>query len=151
MIDFPSSIERVSMDALVLIGRILFAALFLTSAVAHFTQTDAMAGYAKAKGVPAARIAVLAGGVLLALGGLFVLLGIWADLGALLLFLFLVPTALLMHGFWKETDPQSRQMEMIQFQKDLALAGASLMLFALFAYVGDNLSLTITGPLFNLS
>ena len=139
------------MDALVLIGRILFAALFLTSAVAHFTQTDAMAGYAKAKGVPAARIAVLAGGVLLALGGLFVLLGIWADLGALLLFLFLVPTALLMHGFWKETDPQSRQMEMIQFQKDLALAGASLMLFALFAYVGDNLSLTITGPLFNLS
>lgn len=137
------------MDVLVLIGRILFAALFLGSAYGHFTQTDGMAGYAKSKGVPLARIAVLAGGVLLALGGLLVLLGIWADLGALLLFIFLVPTAYFIHGFWKETEPQARQMEMVQFQKDVALAGASLMLFALFAHV-DDLGLTITGPLFHL-
>ena len=137
------------MDVLVLIGRILFAALFLGSAVGHFTQTAAMAGYAQMKGVPQARLAVLGGGVLLALGGLMVLLGVWADLGALLLVIFLVPTAILMHGFWKETDPQARQMEMVQFQKDLALAGASLMLFAFFAHV-DDLGLTITGPLFHL-
>ena len=137
------------MGVIVLIGRILFAALFLASAVGHFTQTDMMAGYAKARGVPYARFAVLAGGVLLGVGGLLVLLGIWPDLGALCLFLFLAPTAVLMHGFWKETDPQSKQMEMIQFQKDTALAGASLMLFAFFAHV-DDLGLTITGPLFHL-
>jgi putative oxidoreductase len=138
------------MDAIVLIGRILFAALFLVSALGHFTQTDAMSGYAQSRGVPFARLAVLAGGVLLAVGGLFVLLGIWADLGALLLVVFLVPTALLMHGFWRETEPQSRQLEMVQFQKDLALAGASLMLFGFFAHV-DDLGLTITGPLFHLN
>jgi putative oxidoreductase len=34
-------------------------------------------------------------------------------LGALLLVVFLVPTAVLMHGFWKESDPQAHQMEMV--------------------------------------
>jgi uncharacterized membrane protein YphA (DoxX/SURF4 family) len=136
-------------DVIVLIGRILFVVLFLGSAFGHLTQRKAMAGYASSKGVPAAELAVLGSGVLLALGGLMVLLGIWADLGALLLVVFLVPTAVLMHGFWRETDPQARQLEMIQFNKDVALAGAALMLFAFFAHT-DDLGLTITGPLFNL-
>lgn len=139
------------MDVIVLIGRILFAALFLGSAFGHFTQTEAMSGYAKARGVPFARAAVLGGGVLLLFGGLSILLGVWPDLGALALVAFLIPTAVLIHGFWKETDPTNRQMEMIQFQKDTALAGAALMLFAFFAYVGDDLGLTLTGPVFDLS
>jgi uncharacterized membrane protein YphA (DoxX/SURF4 family) len=137
------------MDVIVLIGRILFAALFLTASYGHLGMTDALAGYAQARGVPMARLAVLVSGVMLVVGGVSVLLGIWADLGSLILVAFLVPTAILMHGFWKESDPQARQMEMTQFQKDLALGGAALMLFAFFAHV-DDLGLTITGPLFNL-
>jgi len=50
----------------------------------------------------------------------------------LLLVGFLVPTALLMHGFWKESDPQTKQMEQVQFFKDLAVAGAALLLLGLF-------------------
>ncbi|MFC9998961.1 DoxX family membrane protein [Nocardia sp. NPDC127526] len=138
------------MDVLVLIGRVLFSALFLSSAVGHLTQSDAMAQYAQFKGIPAAKLSVLGSGVLLLLGGLSVLLGVWADLGALLLVIFLLPTAFLMHNFWKETDPQAKQTEMISFNKDVALAGAALMLFAFFAYVGGDLGLTITGPLFSL-
>ena len=138
------------MDVLVLIGRILFCALFLVSALGHFGQTDAMAGYARSKGVPAPRPAVLLSGVLLVLGAVSILLGLWPDLGALLLVAFLVPTALLMHAFWKETDAQAKQMEQVQFLKDIALAGAALMLFALFAHVGDDLGLVIVGPLFDL-
>jgi putative oxidoreductase len=79
-----------------------------------------------------------------------VLLGVWMDLGALLLVVFLLPTAVLMHGFWKETDAQAKMTETVQFSKDLGLAGASLMLFAFFSFVGDDLGLTITGPLFHL-
>jgi uncharacterized membrane protein YphA (DoxX/SURF4 family) len=138
------------MDVLVLIGRILFAALFLNSAVGHLTQSKAMAGYAGSKGVPAAQATVLCSGVLLAAGSLSVLLGIWADLGALLLLIFLVPTALMMHNFWTLTDAEARQGDMIHFMKDLALAGACLMLMALISYAGDDLGLTITGPLFDI-
>jgi putative oxidoreductase len=139
------------MDVIVLIGRILFAALFLGSAMAHLTKSAGMAEYAKAKGLPAARAAVLASGVLLLFGALSVLLGIWPDLGALALVVFLVPTAVVMHNFWTVTDPAARQMEQSQFLKDIALAGAALMLFAFFAYVGDDLGLTLTGPAFDLS
>lgn len=137
------------MDVVILIGRILFALLFLGSAFGHFTQGKQMTGYAQAKGVPMAGAAVYGGGVLLGLGGLSVLLGIWPDLGALLLVVFLVPTAVLMHPFWKESDPQNRYMEQIQFMKDVSLAGAALVLLGAFATLGDELGLVIAGPLFS--
>ncbi len=136
------------MDVVALIGRILFAALFLGSAFGHLTQTEAMAGYAGAKGVPQPKLAVIGSGVLIAVGALMVLLGIWIDLGALFLVIFLVPTALLMHQFWKESEPQAKQLEMVQFQKDLALAGGALLILALYGGYGAGLGITITGPLF---
>lgn len=136
------------MDVVALIGRILFAALFLGSAFGHLTQSEAMAGYAKSRGVPQPKLAVLASGVLILIGGLLVLLGLWLDLGALLLVVFLIPTAVLMHPFWKETDPMAKQTEMVSFQKDLALAGAALIIFALYATHGADLGITITDPLF---
>lgn len=136
------------MDVVALIGRILFVILFLGSAFGHLTQTKTMAGYASSKGVPAAQPAVLVSGVVMLVGALMVLLGLWADLGALLLVVFLLPTAFLMHAFWKETDAQAKQMEMIQFQKDLALGGAALLIFALIVKLGPDLGLTITDPLF---
>jgi putative oxidoreductase len=133
------------MDIVFLIARILFCSLFLSSAVGHLTKTDAMAGYTRSRGVPAAQQAVLASGLIILIGALMVLLGIWGDLGSLLLLAFLLPTAVLMHGFWKETDPMAKQMETVQFNKDIALAGAALAFFLLFR---TDLGLTITGPLF---
>lgn len=106
------------MDVVFLIGRILYAFLFLGSAFGHLTKSADMSGYASSKGIPAARLMVLGTGVQMLVGGLMVLLGIWGDLGSLLLALFLLGAALLMHTFWKETDPMSRQMEMIQFNKE---------------------------------
>ena len=138
------------MDILVLLGRILFVGIFAVSGIGHLTQTSAMTGYAASKHVPSARLAVLASGVLLVVGALMVALGAWADLGSLLLVAFLLPTALAMHGFWREKDAMDRQMEQVQFLKDLSLAGAALLAFALFAYVGSDLGLTLTGPLFAL-
>jgi putative oxidoreductase len=142
--------RRGVIDIVVLSGRILFAATFVVSAIGHFGQTDAMTGYARSKGVPLARLAMLLGGVLLALGAVSILLGLCPDFGALLLVAFGVPTAVLMHPFWKETDAQAKMMDQVQFFKDTALAGASLLLFALFAHVGDDLALVIVGPLFDL-
>jgi len=138
------------MDIIVLIARILFAYLFLTSGYGHLSQSQAMAGYAQAKGVPAARYMVLSSGVLIIVGALMLLLGVWGDLGALFIAVFLIPTAVLMHGYWKETEPMAKLTERIQFNKDIALAGGALAFLALFAYAGDNLGLTLTGSLFSL-
>ncbi|MGW6395076.1 DoxX family protein [Streptomyces sp. NPDC055103] len=139
------------MDVLVLIGRSLFALLFLVSAAAHLTKTKTKGGYAASRGVPAAVPATVASGLVILAGGLSIALGIWADLGALLIAAFAFPTAVLMHGFWREKEAQVRQMEQTHFMKDTALGGAALMLIAFFSYAGDDLGLTITGPLFNIS
>ncbi|WP_165986799.1 DoxX family protein [Streptomyces sp. YIM 98790] len=138
------------MDVLVLIGRILFVLIFLGSGVNHFARTSAMADYAASKGVPMpAQITRVTGAVQLA-GALMVLLGIWADLGALLLAAFVLSTAVVMHRFWAETDPMTRQNDMLHFLKDLGLGGAALMLVAFFSYAGDDLGMTLTGPLFDV-
>ena len=133
------------MDFVLLVGRILFVALFLASAMGHLTQSKAMGAYAGSKGIPTPVLATQASGVLILLGGISVLLGLWGDLGSLLLVVFLLPTALLMHAFWKETEPMAKQMEMVQFNKDVALAGGALVLFWTFS---QDPGLTITHSLF---
>lgn len=136
------------MDIVLLVGRIFFVVLFISSGIGHLAQRQAMAGYGKQMGLPAADLMVPLTGIQIIAGGLMVLLGIWADLGALLLALFLLPTAFVMHAFWKVDDPQERQGQMIHFQKNLSLFGASLIAFYLFQQAGDSLDLMITGPLF---
>lgn len=136
------------MDVIALIGRVVFVLLFFGSGVNHIRNAEAMGGYAAAKGVPQAKLATIASGVLILVGGLMVLLGVYLDLGALLLVIFLVPTAFLMHAFWKETDAMAKQTEQVNFMKNISLAGAGLMIMAMYAELGDDLGLTITGPLF---
>ena len=115
------------------IGQILFALIFVNSGISHLTKLDAMTGYAKYKKVPAAKLSVIASGLMILVGGIFVGLGIYADLGALLLAIFLIPTAFLMHNFWKETDATAKMNETIAFFKDLSLSGAALIIYALVA------------------
>jgi uncharacterized membrane protein YphA (DoxX/SURF4 family) len=62
-------------DIVLLVGRILFVLLFVLSAVGHFAQTDYMAGYAKSKGLPFAKLNVLASGVVFGLAGLAIAFG----------------------------------------------------------------------------
>jgi len=121
------------LNAVLLVGRILFAFIFITSGIAHFAKLDAMTGYAKYKKLPAAKFGVLISGLFFLLGGIYVAVGLWVDLGALLLAITLILAAVIFHNYWKETDATAKQNEMIAFNKDLALAGAALILFALIA------------------
>ncbi len=125
------------MSAILLIGRIIFGGFFIMSGINHFTKLEAMTGYAKYKKLPAAKLGVLVSGLMLLLGGAYVLLGFYVDLGALLLAIFLVLAAVIFHNFWKETDATAKQSEMMNFMKDFALAGAALILFAVVAKHGD--------------
>ena len=121
------------MDVVLVIGRILFALLFITSGLAHFAKLEAMTGYAKYKKLPAAKFGVLISGLFFLLGGVYIAAGFWVDLGALMLAVTLILAAFIFHNFWKETDATAKQNEQIAFNKDLALAGAALILFALVA------------------
>ena len=137
------------MNAVLVIGRVLFALIFINSGIAHLTKLEAMTGYAQYKKVPAAKLSVIVSGLMILVGGLYIALGVYADLGALLIALFLIPAAFLMHAFWKEGDATAKQNETIGFFKDLSLAGAALIIFALVA-TGTDFGPSITSAFFNM-
>lgn len=118
------------MNALLLIGRILFGGMFLFNGINHFTRLEGMAQYAASRGVPFPEAAVIVSGAMIIAGGLSVLLGLRPRLGLWLLVLFLVPVSLKMHAFWAFSDPAARAAEMVQFVKNVGLTGAALGLMA---------------------
>ena len=115
-----------SKAAVVVLGRFLFAAIFLMFGSAHFSKQ--MIGYAASQGVPMASFAVPFSGLLAVAGGLSVLLGYRAKLGAWFIILFLVPVTLMMHKFWAVSDPMMAQIQMSMFMKNLSLIGAALLI-----------------------
>lgn len=126
----PQAVSQETPRWLVPIGRALFAAIFILASLGHFSPRTI--GYAASAGVPLPSIAVPFSGVLALVGGLSVLLGYRARLGAVLLVVFLVPVTFMMHKFWAVSDPAMAQMQQVMFMKNLALTGAALLI----AYFG---------------
>ena len=110
------------------VARAFLAAIFLMAGFGHFSQP--VIAMAAAQGVPLANIAVPLSGILSLAGGLSVLLGYRARLGALLLVAFLVPVTLAMHRFWTVSDPLWHQLHQVMFMKNLGLLGGALLVFA---------------------
>src|SRR5215831_20507374 len=111
----------------VLIGRILFASIFVLAARGHFSsQTIA---FAAAHGVPLASIVVPFSGLMAIIGGLSIALGYKARFGAVLLILFLIPVTFMMHSFWAASDPIAAQNQMAHFMKNVSLVGSALFIF----------------------
>jgi putative oxidoreductase len=118
--------EEQSMKYGVLLGRILYAAIFVISGPGHFSAGTI--SYAAHQGVPMASIAVPLSGMIALVGGLSVLLGYSARYGAWLLVIFLVPVTIIMHKFWGIPNPAYAQIQQIMFMKNLSMLGAALMI-----------------------
>lgn len=106
----------------------MFASLFIESGIGHLTKTKQMGAYAKSMGVPAAEFMTFVTGLMIFAGAILVLFDVLMIYGAALIFLFLVPTAFVMHGFWRIEDPGMKRMQQVQFMKNIALAGAALIM-----------------------
>jgi uncharacterized membrane protein YphA (DoxX/SURF4 family) len=121
------------MHVVLLLGRILFALMFINSGIMHLTKAKDMTGYAQFKKVPMAGLSVIVSGLMILTGGISIVLGLWVDLGALFIAVFCLLTAFMMHNFWTVDDAAAKQTETISFFKNVALAGGSLIILALVA------------------
>jgi uncharacterized membrane protein YphA (DoxX/SURF4 family) len=121
------------LDLLLILGRVLFGALWIGAGFGHFKSLEAMTGYAKYKKLPAAKLGVIGSGLTFLVGGILIVLGTWVDLAALLIAVTVILAAIIFHQYWKETDANTKMQEMMAFNKDMALGGAALILFALVA------------------
>lgn len=115
---------------LLLAGRILFGLVIAFTGLNHFLDMEGMIGYAEAKGVPAASLAIPLSGAVLLFGGLGIVLGVFPVLAAAALVAFFVVVTPKMHDFWNVPEEQ-KQGEINSFLKNVGLLGASLVFLAL--------------------
>jgi putative oxidoreductase len=111
-------------------ARQLFSVIFIIASAGHFTP--ATIALAAQHGVPLASLLVPVSGLIALAGGLSLLFGYRAKLGALLLVLFLVPVTFTMHDFWAVSDPIMFQIQLTLFVRNVFLICGAL----LFAYFG---------------
>ena len=110
-----------------LAGRILFSSFAIVFGLRHLFALKQTAVYFQKKQVPGPSPVAVATGLMVLVGGVFVLLGWYRFIGAGLIFLALFPAGWALHPFWTESDPEVRQEELSHFMKVLALAGAALI------------------------
>jgi putative oxidoreductase len=124
----PNALEprKDSQVLVALVGRLLYAVIFLNSGLSNFLEQTI--SYGASHGVPMARLVVPASGLLAVAGGLSVLLGYHAKMGAWLIVVFLVPVTLTMHNFWTVTDPAMRQTQFIMFLNNVSMLGGALLI-----------------------
>jgi len=115
-----------------LLGRILFATIFIDSGIKHFTS--GAINYGASAGVPAASLLVPLAGIIAIVGALSIVLGYKAKWGGWLIVLFLVPVSFMMHAYWNIQDPMQHQIQSAMFLKNMAMLGGALMI----AYFGSG-------------
>jgi len=108
--------------AAALLGRLLLSAIFLHEAFGKLSAYSMAVAYMQAFGVPG-RLLPLAIGVELVCG-LLVLFGYKTRIAGLLLAGFCAATAVLFHSRFGDRN------QLLHFEKDLAIAGGFLILFA---------------------
>jgi putative oxidoreductase len=107
--------ERASTASL-LLGRAIFGGYFLYNGINHLQNADTMGDYARSKGIPAPKAAVIGSGALIVLGGLSLLLGVRPKVGAGMIGAFLVGVTPAMHAD-----------DRIHFMKNVALIGGAAL------------------------
>ena len=127
-------------DVVFIVGRLIFGGYWVFNGLNHFVNMSMMAEFARQRGVPfPAELSVAVTGLMMLLGGLTIILGVYTYIGMALIIVFLLSAMIFIHKFWEMSDPMARMMEMILFMRNAAFIGALLMLYTL----GDTWSFNI--------
>jgi putative oxidoreductase len=116
-------------DWAALVGRILLAAIFVTSGFNKIGGFEGTAGYIASKGLPVPQV-LAALTILVELGGGILLVVGWkARWAAVAIAGFCLLSAFLIHNYWAMSGDQVMPNR-INFWKNLSIAGGMLMVFA---------------------
>jgi putative oxidoreductase len=113
-----------------LIGRIFLSAIFIASGLGKIGDWDQTAGFMTAKGMPMVPLFLAAAIAFEVVGGLSVLLGYRARLGALMLIIFLVPATIIFHNP-AGLEGMEQQNQFIHMMKNISLVGGLMIVMGL--------------------
>lgn len=114
-------------DALILLARILLAALFVISGFGKLTDYTGTVSYMSYVGAPMPSVAAAVAIAVEVLIGLAFLVGFCVRPLALLLALYVAMAAFIGHPFWS-MEAAERALNQIQFLKNLSIMGGLLLL-----------------------
>jgi len=120
--DEATALDTPWQTTMALIGRLLLAAIFMMSGIAKLTDIAGTVTHMTAAGIPYADTLAVVAGVAEILGAASLILGLLTRLGAFGLFLYMIPTTVLFHGFWN-FEGAERLPQMVNFMKNLAIMG----------------------------
>jgi putative oxidoreductase len=112
-------------------GRLFLCLIFVASAFGKLADWQGTAKMMADKQLPAVDVLLSIVIALEILGGVMVVLGLYTRIGALALLVFLVPVSLIMHNFWTLPEGPERMNLMINFMKNVSIAGGLLFVMAL--------------------
>jgi putative oxidoreductase len=123
-----------------LLGRILICWIFIYSAWGQIVEFQFWSNRATQAGLPFGHVAIIGSITVQMLGGVAILLGARARIAAWVLFLFLIPTTLTFHQFWKLSGAAATP-QINNFNRNLAIMGGMLFIatFGAGAYSVDAL------------
>jgi uncharacterized membrane protein len=112
-----------------LAGRVMFTLIFFLSGITHFTDLPSYVALMP-EAIPFRPFWVLISGVVELLGATMILTNRLPELGGWLIFIFLVPVTIVVHGVLMVTtpDPVMVRIQTSFFLKGVAMAGAALLI-----------------------
>jgi putative oxidoreductase len=113
-------------EALRVVGRLLLGGLFVVGGIHHFFILPGITSALVARGVPMARVALIAASVFQILAGLLLMFGLWVAPAAIGLVVFTVVASFLMLNFWDLEGP-ARDAARTGWQTNLAIIGGLLI------------------------
>jgi len=116
-------------DAILALGRIVFAALFIFAGFEKFMDLPGTAAAIGSKNLPLPQVLAVATAALELGGGLLIVVGWQTRIVALALGLFTLAAAYLYHDFWHMTGAEQTN-NMIHALKNLSIFGGLVMLAA---------------------
>ncbi len=121
---------------IVVLARLLLAAMFVLSGISKFAGLDGTAGYIASKGLPLPMLLAVAAAVVEVVAGVALIVGFQARAAALALAAFTLFASLVFHNFWAVPADQAF-VQQLMFMKNLAVVGGLLFVFSLGAGPGS--------------
>ena len=113
------------------LGRVLLSLIFLLSAANKLQGWQGTVQMMADKGLPAPEALLSVAVGLELVGGVMLVLGLYARWGAVALLLFILPVSVIMHNFWALPEGEQRMGEMISFMKNFTIVGGLLFVLAM--------------------
>lgn len=127
----PTSSDQNIQSVMALVGRIIFSAVFIFGGISKVINFSPMAAEIAQQTMIANASLLLVLAIIFQLGGgLLVLFGLYTRVGALMLFMFIIPETFFYHSFWIFDSTAHSAHEFQQFMKNFAMCGATLYMMA---------------------